>query len=342
MKNTLKPNAIVPFKGTFILKTGVDRSAGLRSGTTSVFWFVSAFLAITSALYADTTNSGLSTFKGAKADRLRSRLLTRTNTPTARLDASQGTWVLQEIGPDQKTWVNVSTNASSPGGQSVGRERRGRHRIVEIGTGMNYFDGQNWVPSDPSFDVTSDAFVAQRTQHKVRLDANLNKIGAVTVTTPDGIVLRSTPVEIGLYDAASGQSAILAAIKDCSGALVSSNQVVYENAFNENGVQADVIYTIKKASLEQDVVFRSRLNVADYGFPTNTTRIQIFTEFYGVPQPDRIVRPIRVESDEKVRLRMASPDLVDEILAGANLPSPLAGRGWRRWTFPMAQRRPRL
>jgi hypothetical protein len=111
---------------------------------------------------------------------------------------------------------------------------------------------------------------------------------------PDGIVLHSTPVGIGLYDAASGQSAILAGITDCSGVLVSSNQVVYENAFNENGVQADVVYTIAQGSFRQDIVFRSRLNPADYDFPTNTTRIQIFTEFYGAPQPDRIVRPIRI------------------------------------------------
>jgi len=191
--------------------------------------------------------------------------------------------------------------------------------VVEIASGMNYFDGQNWVPSDASFDVTPDAFVARRVQHKVRLEANLNRSGAVTVTTPDGIVLRFTPVGIGLYDAASGQSAIIAAIKDCSGALVSSNQVVYENAFNENGVQGDLVFRIEKGSFEQDVVFRSRLNVADYGFPANTTRIQILTEFYGAPQPDRIRRPIRVEPDEKVRTRMVSPDLVDEVLGFGEL-----------------------
>jgi hypothetical protein len=66
-------------------------------------------------------------------------------------------------------------------------------------------------------------------------------------------------------------------------------------------------------------VFRSRLNVADYGFPAETTRIQIFTEFYGAPQPDRIVRPIRVEPDEKIRIRRVSPDLVDEILGWGEL-----------------------
>src|SRR5205814_8105068 len=94
---------------------------------------------------------------------------------------------------------------------------------------------------------------------------------------------------------------------------------VYENAFNENGVQADVIYSIEKGSFEQDIVFRSRLNPADFGFPTNSTRIQIFTEFYDAPQPDRIVRPIRVEQDQKVRSRMTSPELVDEILGFGEL-----------------------
>src|SRR5439155_26531155 len=53
-------------------------------------------------------------------------------------------------------------------------------RIVEIGSGMNYWDGEKWTPSDPSFEVTADAFVADRMQYKVRLDANLNQIGAVT------------------------------------------------------------------------------------------------------------------------------------------------------------------
>jgi hypothetical protein len=67
-------------------------------------------------------------------------------------------------------------------------------------------------------------------QHKVGLNANLNVPGAVTVTTRDGITLHSTPVGIGLYDAASGQSAIIARVQDCSGVLLNDNWVVYEDA----------------------------------------------------------------------------------------------------------------
>ena len=49
---------------------------------------------------------------------------------------------------------------------------------------------------------------------------------AVTVTTPDGILVQSTPVAIALYDSASGKRAIIGSITNCSGVLVSSNTVV--------------------------------------------------------------------------------------------------------------------
>jgi hypothetical protein len=184
--------------------------------------------------------------------------------------------------------------------------------VVEMATGMNYWDGRQWVPSDPSFEVTPDAFVAERLQYKVQLNGSLNRVGAVTVTTRDGMTLRSTPVGIGLYDAASGRSAVIGAITDCAGVLVSSNQVVYENAFS--GVCADVIYRIERGSFEQDVLITGRLDPSDYGFPTNTTRLQIFTEFYQAPQPERIGRPIRIEQRRAMRERLVRADLEDEVL----------------------------
>src|SRR4029077_17141161 len=51
-----------------------------------------------------------------------------------------------------------------------------------------------------------------------------------------------------------------------------------------------------------------------YGFPTNTTRIQILTEFYNAPEPDQVVRPLYVEQDQAVRANMVTPDLVDNTL----------------------------
>jgi hypothetical protein len=203
-----------------------------------------------------------------------------------------------DVGPHSRTWSN----------------QQGGHPIVELATGMNFWNGQSWVPSNPSFQVSPDgtAFVANQVQEKIRLAANLNAIGSVSITTPDGIVLNTTPVGIGLYDAASGDSLIIGAITNCTGVLVSSNQVVYQNAFA--GVSASLVFTLENGSFQQDVVIAENINPADYGFQTNTTRIQIMTEFYGGPQPDEIVSPIYVEQNQKIRNSMATPDFVDEIL----------------------------
>ncbi len=181
---------------------------------------------------------------------------------------------------------------------------------------MNYWDGQQWTPSDPRFTISpeGDAFVAERVQHRTRLAANINTPGAVTVSMPDGTGLRSTPVAIGLFNAVSGESVILAGIRDCVGALMSENQVVYEGAFNVNGVTADIVYTIEKGSFAQDIVITGRLDPMDYGFSTNGARLQLYTELYDVPEPERVRQPIRVEQDKRLRDRMVSPDLVDEML----------------------------
>ena len=114
------------------------------------------------------------------------------------------------------------------------------------------------MPSDARFEVTPEAFAAERIPHKVWLRGILNVAGAVTMVTPDGQLLCSTPAAIGLYDAASGQSAIIGAIQDCEGVQVSDTEVVYENAFRGDGVWADVVFTISQATFEQDVVIRGR------------------------------------------------------------------------------------
>jgi hypothetical protein len=140
--------------------------------------------------------------------------------------------------------------------------------VIEIETGMNYWDGQQWSPSEASFELTEDAFVADRVQHRTRLNADLNVMSAVTTTLVDGTTLRSTPVAIGLYDPNNGRFAVLATVTNSGGILVATNQVVYSNAFSGN-VCANVVYTLHKGSFHQDVVITGRLNPLDFAFPTN-------------------------------------------------------------------------
>ena len=88
--------------------------------------------------------------------------------------------------------------------------------------------------------------------------------------------------------------------------------MVYQDAFK--GISADVVYTITQATFEQDVLIKERVDPSQWGFDPATARIRIFTELFDAPRPERMRRPIRVETDERVRARMVTPDLVDEVL----------------------------
>lgn len=242
-------------------------------------------------------------------------------TTTTSSATALGSRVLAETGPHSRTWITPPDTAPRANGAAPAMAETARQgRVVELGTGMHYWNDTQWTPSDPSFDLTDDAFVALRIQHRVRLAANLNTINAVTVLAPDGTPgggtpLRSTPVALGLYDTASGKSAIIGALQDCEGVLVNSNQVVYAGALRGKGVRADVVYTTERHSFRQDVVILNRLDVKDWGFSPETCRIQIYSDFFSVPEPDRVVRPLRVEEDLAIRQKRVTPDLVDEVLS---------------------------
>ena len=206
----------------------------------------------------------------------------------------------------------------------------GEGRVVELATGLNYWNGTAWSRSVPIFDQNQQdgSFSATKVQHVVHLSQQINVVGAVSVTTGSQ-VLSSTPVGIGLYDSLSGQFALIGSLTNCTGVLLSSNQVYFENAYS--GVCASLLYTIEQDSISQDVVFTGKLDPADYGFPAATTRIQLITEFYQPPVPDVVREPVSIESDSTMRNQMASPDLYDETLTfgplvfGAGLAFTLPG-----------------
>jgi hypothetical protein len=228
-----------------------------------------------------------------------------------------------EVGPNSRTWtvLDPSPSANTP-----------PKHFVEVASGMNYWNpaSKSWQPSAAFFQPTPDgsALVANQVQHRVRLNDDLYVAGAVNVTLPDGLTISSSPVAIVLFDAASGQSAIVATLTNTPATQVSSNQVVYPDAFV--GACADVSYSIDRGAFSQDIVFTGRFDPEAYGFPTNTTRIQILTELYSVPQPDLLVQPVYVEGNAAVRKAMASPDLMDESIGFENF---VFGAG-RAYAFP--------
>src|SRR6266498_5294777 len=137
-----------------------------------------------------------------------------------RLSASpmlRNAWELTEIGPDHRLYQREKDNPGSA--RAIVSEPTELLRMMEVETGMNYWDGAQWVASDASFDLNDQGFEASRLQFEVQLASQLNQPGAVLVVTRDGKELHSTPVAIGLYDAESGKSLIIGAVTNSIGVL---------------------------------------------------------------------------------------------------------------------------
>ena len=184
------------------------------------------------------------------------------------MDASTRTW----------SYVTYSTNADGSVQSSAWPA------YIEMATGLNHLDHGRWQPSVPEFELQPGKAVAQRGQHKVSLDANLNMPNAVKLTLPDGSMQKSHVLCLAYYDYASGSNVVIATIKDCSGQLTKPNEVVYGDAFD--GVLADVRYTYTIDGLEQDIILREMpAPPSEIGLNDDTTTLQVMTEFPTTPTP---------------------------------------------------------
>jgi hypothetical protein len=215
--------------------------------------------------------------------------------------------------PDDSGPHHLSWAISGPTQQGSTNKAAGG-RVVAMASGMNFWDGTKWAPSEPSFEIseTGDAFVANKVYHKTSLSSDLNAAGAVTMTT-GGTVLRSSPVAIALFDPISGAFQVIGVVTNSPAVQTDSNRVEYASAFFGD-VCADVVFTIEKGTFRQDIVFTGKLDPRAWGFAADTARIQLITEFFDAPEPERLRRPIYVEQNQTIRDRSVSPDLVDDQL----------------------------
>lgn len=246
-----------------------------------------------------------------------------------------------ELGPHYRAWT-VRQPRVNPGRTNTASASRigGTGRIIEMASGMNYFDGQVWRPSEPSFAQAQDAtgaFVADHVQHRIRLESDLSAPnGVLTLAMPDGVVLHITPLAIGLFDAASGRAAIVATVTNSAAVLLASNEVLYPAGLAGAGVCADILEHLERGSFAQDVVFTGKFDVSAYGFPEATTRIQLISELISSRIPDRTRHPIRVELNQSLRQTMATPDFLDDTLGfGVGVMGPgFVSQGERRLPGP--------
>jgi hypothetical protein len=89
---------------------------------------------------------------------------------------------------------------------------------------------------------------------------------------------------LGVFDAATGQSELIAEIKDSIGELQPPNEIFYKDAFDS--VLAHLRYTYRKGGFIQDVIVLEGIELPA-GFAPDSSMIEIWTEFTEAPVPQK-------------------------------------------------------
>jgi hypothetical protein len=202
----------------------------------------------------------------------------------------------QVVEQDQnhKVWQRTSYMLG-PGGQVVPQT----NSYIELATGLCYQDTNGlWADSQELIEPAPGGAIAQYGPHKVFFANDLTTPGAVDMRTPDGKRMRSNIIGLSYFDTATSNSVLIAEVQDCQGQIVAPNEVIYSNAFTD--LSASVRYTYTKAGLEQDIILEEQPPAPEeYGLSSETTVIQVLTEFLSPPQPT--IRTVTVPGSSGLR-----------------------------------------
>lgn len=158
------------------------------------------------------------------------------------------------------------------------------HSFTELATGLNHQNPQTgeWLESKDEINIMADGTAAATNgQQSVYFPANIYS-GFVELVTPDGEHLKSRPMGISYFDGTN--SVLIAELTNSVGQLVSSNQVIYTNAFTD--FEADLVMTYRKSGFEADLVIRSQPPAPEvFGLSSQHCRMELLTEFFDTPDP---------------------------------------------------------
>ncbi len=228
---------------------------------------------------------------------------------TAYWSYGQGYSVV-ERGPHHRTFEKT-TQRVHPDGSIITE----KDRYVELSTGLHYKRDNEWVESKEEVEIFDGAAVARQGAHQVIWGANANAAGAVDLSAPDGRRFRSHVLGIAYTDRGSGQSIMIAEVKDSIGIVVGANQVIYPDAFD--GIKASIRYTYTRAGVEQDILLEEAprpANEYDAAMNPASSRLEIYTEFVEAPQAAVQVHVRQQETNPQLRQAMAFPDVIDHSL----------------------------
>jgi len=196
------------------------------------------------------------------------------------IEAADGKYKVVERDGNTRLWQSVTLETNEVG--VIART----NSYVELATGSAHLVNGQWVESTDKIQITPTGARATNSQHKVEFLGNINSAGAIHITLPEGDKhLVSTPIGLSYFDTESGNSVLIAELKDSVGQILPpDNQVLYPDAFTD--ISADVLYINGRSGFEQLIVLRQQLpSPADWNLDPETTVLQVITEFFNPPVP---------------------------------------------------------
>ena len=132
---------------------------------------------------------------------------------------SEPIYSVSERGPHHKVFERVENETGIDG-----KVFPHPHTYQEMATGMHYREGDQWLESDAKIELLPNnaGATAAKGQHKVIFPPEI-KAGLIELQTPDQQWMRSRVWGLAYFDAASGESVLLAEVKASTGQIVGDN-----------------------------------------------------------------------------------------------------------------------
>ncbi len=232
-----------------------------------------------------------------------------------RVPNSEGERIKLPVGPHHRIHRNDAWHTNQ-----LGEVTPYVSEVVQIETGLNRQTATGeWVEASDELEIQGNQVLSRKARHGVKIAGQLNRIGAIEVTGPDGKTLSFTPIGLIYYDPVSGKSAVIAQLKKkVTGRKNGGNEMIFQDCFE--GVNVDIRYRNSKSRFEQDVIINQQLpDASEYGLDPATVRLQVATEFFTYPEPNKRKASRRdIASDDKWA-KAVDPELVDENLSFGDL-----------------------
>lgn len=197
--------------------------------------------------------------------------------------------------PNSKRWVVEF--------QSAGNGKPVKSSYVELASGLHYNAGTPGSPrfedADPTLRPAKHGAEALALAHKVRFAARL-ALDRPTIQhwAENNLPLLSSPGLIVYRDLRTDRSVILAHVKP-SALTFRGNTAVYPEAFD--GIHADIRYTVRRESLEQDVLLYSKPPPPSaFGLNGDSTVLAVLTRLFHLEDHAGIDRSIADESGRSI------------------------------------------